>query len=524
MTVVVSMPVSETFAIPRYADTIVAGGGTAGAVVAGLLAAGSVESILVLEAGPDYGPLTGNGWPAALKDASQLADSHDWAYDSGACYADRTVAFQRARVIGGCSAHNGCAAIWGSRLDYDAWAAAGNTGWATDDLLPLFQSANRRLRVRQPGPGEITPFQQACLNAAPAADIPIVADLNDLDEDIGMAPSPVNIHQGVRYNTAFGYLDPVRDRPNLTILGNMPVDRLLLDGDHVTGVVAVGPDGPVTIEAGRVVVAGGTYGSPAILLRSGIGDPEELRQAGVTPTHALPGVGRNLHDHPSIFLSFAGSPELQRQMRAFGARHWAPEEQTIGKARSSHCAEAFDLHLYPVNSPDLDNPGNRSWAIFAACMTPRARGTLRLAGADPATAPVIDHQYLCDVDGHDRRVLVDAIKLARAMAAAPSLANLIGAELAPGPEVRTDDAIADWIDRTVQHYFHPVGTCKMGPASDAEAVVDLTGRIHGLANAYVADCSIMPVVPRANTNIPAVVVGERIGRWLARSSHAFNVG
>jgi choline dehydrogenase len=370
--------------------------------------------------------------------------------------------------------------------------------------------------VRQPGPEEITPFQQACLDAAPAAGIPIVDDLNDLDENVGMATSPVNIHQGVRYNTAFGYLDPVRDRPNLTILGNMLVDRLLLDGDRVTGVVAVGPDGPVAFEAGRVVVAGGTYGSPAILLRSGIGDPVALRQAGVTPTHALPGVGRNLHDHPSIFLSFAGSPALQRQMRDFGARHWVPEEQTIGKARSSHCAEAFDLHLYPVSSPDPDHLGNRTWAIFGACMTPQSRGMLRIAGADPTASPVIDHRYLCDVDGHDRRVLVDAVKLARAMAAAPSLAHLIGAELAPGLDVQTDEMIADWVDRTIQHYFHPVGTCKMGPASDPDAVVDPTGRIHGLSNAYVADCSIMPVVPRANTNIPAVVVGERIGRRLAR--------
>ncbi|MGH2533392.1 MAG: GMC family oxidoreductase [Thermomicrobiales bacterium] len=499
---------------PRYADTIIAGGGAAGAVVASLLAARSDQSIVVLEAGPDYGPLAANGWPAELKDASRLADTHDWAFDSGSCYPDRTVLFQRARVIGGCSAHNGCAAIWGSRLDYDAWAAAGNTGWATDNLVPLFHSANQRLRVRQPGPDEITPFQQACLDAAPAAGIPLVDDLNDLDEHVGMAASPVNIDQGVRFNTAFGYLDPVRDRPNLTVLGNMLVDRLLLDGDRVTGVTAIGPDGPVSIAAGRVIVAGGAYGSPAILLRSGIGDPDQLQQVGVTPTHDLSGVGRNLHDHPSIFLTFAGSPELLRRMRVFGASHWLPDEQTIAKARSSHCREAFDLHLYPVSSPNPDDPAARTWAIFAACMTPRSRGTLTLASADPATPPVIDHQYLRDVDGHDRRVLVDAVHLARAMAAAPSLKHLIGAELAPGPDTQTDDAIANWIDATVQHYFHPVGACKMGPASDPEAVVDPTGRIHGLANAYVADCSIMPVIPRANTNIPAVVVGERIGRWL----------
>ena len=220
---------------------------------------------------------------------------------AGNLYAPRVVDYARARVIGGCSSHNGCAAIWGSRVDYDGWAALGNPGWSTDELRPLFEAGSERLRVRIPEPAEITPFQRASLDAAVDAGIPRVADLNNLDENLGMAPSPANIANGVRWNTAFAYLDAVRERSNLTIVGNATCDRLEIKSGRVSAIVVAGRDGPVRVEAGRVVVAAGTYGSPAILARSGIGDPRELRAAGITATHDLPGVGRNLHDHPLSF-------------------------------------------------------------------------------------------------------------------------------------------------------------------------------------------------------------------------------
>jgi choline dehydrogenase len=179
--------------LPNFTDTIVIGGGTAGAAVAGILAQHSDQSVLLLEAGPDYGAFAAGRWPAELTNAGSIPTTHDCGYDSGAQYASRVIPFERARVIGGCSSHNGCAAIWGSRLDYDGWAAAGNPGWSTDDLLPIFRAASERLRVRIPEPQEITPYQRAALEAAAEAGIPRVADLNNLDENLGMAPSPVNI-------------------------------------------------------------------------------------------------------------------------------------------------------------------------------------------------------------------------------------------------------------------------------------------------------------------------------------------
>ena len=507
-------PPSARAPLPSFADTVVIGGGTAGAAIAGLLAEHSEQSVLLIEAGPDYGSFAAGRWPADLIDAGAIPTTHDWGYDSGEQYKPRVIGFERARVIGGCSSHNGCAAIWGSRLDYDGWAALGNPGWSTDELRPLFRAASDRLRVRIPEPTEITPFQRATLDAAAEAGIPRVADLNDLDQDLGMAPSPVNIVNGVRWNTAFAYLDPVRERSNLTIVGDSPCDRLEIRAGRVNAVIVVGREGLVRVETGQVIVAAGTYGSPAILMRSGIGEPSELRAAGIAPALELPGVGHNLHDHPRVSISYAGTRELQETMTAFARDHWMPEEQTIAKAQSSRCARGFDLHIYPVGGPDPTTRTGWRWTLEVACMTPRSRGALRIASADVAAPPIIDHRYLSDPDSEDLRVLTDGIALAREIAAKPALSRLVGGELSPGSRAATRIEIEAFVRANCLHYYHPVGTCRMGAAFDRSAVVDSRGKIHGLDNAYVADASIMPVIPRANTNLPALVVGERIARWL----------
>ena len=493
------------------------GGGTTGAVVAGLLAERGDERVLVLEAGPDFGSFRDGRWPEDLLDARALGYTHDWRYASGETYPNRTVNFERAKVIGGCSSHNGCAAIWGSRVDYDGWANSGLDGWSSTDLLTFFARAAQRMRVRCYSREEITPFQQACLDAAEPAGIPLTGDLNDFDEDEGMAASPVNIVDGTRWNAAFAYLDPVRARTNLTIASGCEVDRLVIDQGAVTGVRYIGLDGPGEVSANRFVVAGGTYGSPAILLRSGIGDPDELRQIGIEPTVELSGVGRNLHDHPSVRLKFAGTPQLESLMTRFAAERWMPEEQTIAKVRSPlypDSSPGFDLHLYPVGGPDNTSETGWHWSLPVACMTPRSRGAVTLRSPDPSREPKIEHQYLSDTDGLDRAVLREGLRVARRLASQSELGDLLGAELSPGPAIEDDAALEEWIDGAIEHYYHPVGTCAMGAASDPLAVTDARGRIHGLENAFVADCSIMPVILRANTNIPAIVVGERIASWL----------
>lgn len=501
----------------RNYDTVILGGGTAGAVVAGLLADGSSESILLLEAGADYGAFEAGRWPSDLLDARALAYTHDWKLDSEATYPGRVVPFERACVMGGCSSHNGCAAIWGSRVDYDDWANRGLAGWSTDDLLPFFQTANERMRVRNYEPSDITPFHQACLEAAEQAGISRVSNLNDLDEDEGIAPSPVNIWHGNRWNSALAFLDPARTRPNLEIEGNALVDRLLIEKGRATGVRYIGADGPTEVRASRFVIAGGTYGSPAILMRSGVGDPVALSTLGIEATLELRGVGQNLHDHSAVQLEFSGSETLVKRMRDFGSNHWMPEEQTIAKLRSPHYPideAGFDLHVYPVGGPDDTRSSGWHWQFPVACMTPRSRGWLKLRSSDPNALPLIDHRYISDEHGHDRAVLVAGVHLVREWASQGAFRDLLGDELAPGPDAKTASEIAAWIDASVGHYYHPVGTCAMGEDSDAMAVTDARGKVHGLDNTFVADCSIVPVIPRANTNIPAVVIGQRIARWL----------
>ena len=198
-----------------------------------------------------------------------------------------------------------------------------------------------------------------------------------------------------------------------------------------------------------------------------------------------------------------------------------PEEQTIAKFRSRHYPQAepgFDLHLYPVGGPDSETASGWHWYFPVACMTPESRGAVTLRFADPSQEPRIDHGYITDPEGHDRAILMEGVRIGRELAAQPALRDLLGEEIEPGLPQKSDADLERWIDGTIAHYYHPVGTCAMGPESDRQAVTDARGRIHGLDNVFVADCSIMPVIPRANTNVPAVVVGERIAGWLLGGS------
>lgn len=493
-----------------HADVVVIGGGTAGAAVAARLIEGTSQSVMLIESGPDYGAFSEQRWPAQLLDARSLPGGHDWGYVNGARTGRPSHLLERARVVGGCSSHNGCAAIWGSRLDYDHWAALGNDGWSADELLPFFKLASETLRVKRISTSEITPWHQACLDTAPKIGIPQVDDLNNLDEDIGMSTSPVNIVDGVRWNSAFAYLDALRENRRLIIRAQTQVDRVQVQNNRVVGVEAIGPDGPLTIQAGTVIVCAGTYGSPAILLRSGIGPASELSSLGIETKFNL-SVGKNLHDHPAVYLKFSGTPQIVDAMMDFAAKGGTLfSEQTIAKFRSKYCTSAYDLHLFPVGGQFMDQADSWEFLLPVANMTPLSRGSVKLTSADPFATLKIDTAYLSDPEGRDLAILWNGIELVREYACQQPLANLIGEEISPTVEYKTPEDVR----RDNLHYYHPVGTCKMGPASDSTAVVDARGKVYGLDNLYVADGSIIPVVPRANTNIPVLVVGERIAAWL----------
>jgi choline dehydrogenase-like flavoprotein len=427
--------------IPETTDVIVVGGGTAGAAVAARLVAVG-RTVLVLEAGPDPGPLGDPRWPADLLDGARLGTSHDWGFDSGDTYPDQVVRFERSRVIGGCSAHNGAVQTWGHRLDYEGWATIGGPGWDADALTPLFDRASQQLRVRTYATAELTPWQRAWYDAGPEVGLPHPAEL--------------------------------------------------------------------------VVLCGGTFGSPAVLLRSGIGPAGELRALGIEVVEDRPGVGANLHDQPFVLMSWEGSAQIAHAMDAHAAGGWAPDEQVMAKAATRFDPDGFDLHILPYSPTHLSPTGDRTWHAGAGCLQPRSRGRVWLTSADPQALPRVDHCFYSDPEGHDLAVLTEGVARMRELAAQPALAGLLGRELAPGPAGLTSDAdIRAHLLSHVDNYWHPVGTCAMGSACDPAAVVDGRGTVHGVSGCRVADCALMPTVPRATTAMPALVVGERVAAFIA---------
>ncbi len=483
---------------------IVVGSGSGGASFAGTLAADGRHQVVLLEAGPDYGPFAAGGWPEALLQTRSLPQGHDWGLMNQDQPGGRRYTLRRAKVIGGCSAHNGCSAVRGLRGDFDSWAAAtGAAHWRADAVLPDFLAIEQALRLRDYPPAEISPFQAAAFQAAMTLGLPETRSFNDLDEGPAVGFCPVNKQGSTRWNAAFAFLDPLRDSGRLEILAEAEVQSILLEGRRAVGVRAARHGQSVEVTGDLVVLAGGAYGSPMLLLASGIGDPALLTAAGIAPRHALPGVGRNLQDHPSGQLRYAGSPALEQATQDF-AHHAVPyEEGLIVKARSSLASTAIDLHLVPCGGQLED--GSWNWEILVALVAARARGCIEpLPGGHFA----IRHRHFTDPAGQDQATLLEGVALARRMAAAlPGL----GAELAPGPGAD----LAAWVRDAHVHYWHPAGTCAMGRDPAAGAVTDGEGRVHGLAGLMVADASIMPTVVAANTNLATVMLGYRLARRVA---------
>jgi choline dehydrogenase len=486
-------------------DVIVVGGGTAGAVVAARLVEAGLR-VAVVEAGPDYGSYRFGGWPAELVDAGALPESHDWGYRGQGAGGQR-LAFERAKVIGGCSAHNGCAQLAGWRGDYDAWAASGCPGWSGEELRPRFARAAGRLRVRHFSPEEIQPFQRGFLEAAVAAGIPRTDDLDDLDGGVGCGPEPVNAAGGVRWNTAFAYLDPVRDRRELTIVPDAAVDRVLIANGQAFGVRAWVDGQSRELRADLVVLCAGVYGTPEILLRSGIGPAADLVELGIRVHVDLPAVGANLHDHPASQLEFAGTEPLREELELFARTYWLAEEQALAKIASPTADGPFDLHVYPWVEPDETQQAGWRCVVPVGLLTPKSRGRLRLRSADPAVRAQVDHAYLAKAA--DVAALAYGVRWALQVVRQPEIAGYLGSPLRFPPDLH-DDALDRWIRSTHAHYWHPAGTCRMGPDPAKGAVVDPRGRVYGVRGLHVADASVFQRLPRATPALPTAVVGERI--------------
>src|SRR5688572_20817181 len=456
-------------------DAIVVGGGTAGCVLAARLSEDPERTVCLVEAGPDYGRHADGRWPEDMLDARTLPMSHLWETEP----ADRSAS--RARIIGGCSAHNACLVVWGSRGDYDEWG----DGWTFAELEPYLRRAEAVLATRVDRDGELSPFHRALLDAGPRVGLPRLDSINDLDATTGVAPAAINAREAVRWNTAFAYLDEARERPNLTIVSDTLVDRVAIEDRRAVGVES--DSGRIAAET--VIVAAGAYGSPALLLRSGIGPASDLERLGIAVVESLP-VGIGLVDHPGLGIEWLAAPaHVPDAGPAFAT-------SLLVRARSDSCPDdAWDLHFLPWLE-ETDDGWSTSAVVYL--LKPDSRGSVRLRSPDPRTPPAIDHGFLAE--DHDLERLVSGVALMR------SLAEEAGA----GQEVRpgSTESLTAYARREVRGIFHPTGTCAMG------TVVDTRGTVLGVEGLVVADASIMPTIPRANTNLSTVAIAERISDLL----------
>lgn len=494
--------------LPRSVDTVVVGAGAGGAAFASALAAHSDENVLLLEAGPDYGPLTAGQWPSDMLDARYIPLSHDYTLRHASGSRSAALDLPRARIAGGCTAHNGCTASVGAREDYDEWSRIGGPGWSAAEVEPLLQFVHDRFRVRRYGMDELTPPQRAFVEAGLASGLPFADDLDTLEAAEGIGPMPVNIVDGVRWNSAFAFLDAVRHLPNLCIAGGVTVQRVDLHAGRATGVTVRRGTSDQRISAARVVVAAGAYHSPALLLASGIGPADDLRALGIASCADLPGVGGHLLDHACVQLDFTGTPGLQEEIRAMA---WGPDEQTVGRARSSVCDSGpYDMHVFMVAGSNSGHPDLPPITLYGGAMRAKSEGRVTLGPNLDVVSPVIDHRYGTDPEGYDRQVFREALELLTDMSSRKQLAAILGS--AVGRDHDPLDRIAS--------YCHPAGSCKMGPASDSTAVVDWNGGVHGVEGLFVSDASVMPSITRGNINLPTAMIGIRIAAGLLNRAPA----
>jgi choline dehydrogenase len=493
-------------------DAIIVGGGSAGAVLAARLSESSQRRVLLLEAGLVYPPM---GYPQQLADRNLMgaATGSDWGYVTEPGFIGHPIAALRGKVLGGSSAVNGAVTLRALPSDFARWAERGLKGWSFDEVLPDYTTLENAdggddswhghsgpLPIHQLRRDEVSPMQRAFIDAAQANGIPATADFNGASPK-GVGPYPINVVDGTRVNTGMAYLtDEVRSRPHLEIRGDTLVDRVIFDGTRTTGVQL--EDG-TRLRAAEVILSAGVYGSPAVLLRSGIGPTSDLRGMGIPVVVDLP-VGQRLQDHPYYSNTYAARPErIGEQVPVVGAIAWV--------ASSKASEGELDIHITATHLFDRSkSPTGVGFELAVCIVRPGSIGSLKLASRDPNVAPRIDLNFLHQLE--DRQLMLEGIRLARRIAATRPLADLIAYELTPGRAATTEASVQQSMLATVNTYDHPTSSAPMGADDDPTAVVDWLGVVRGVDGLRVVDAAIFPDVPSTAINLTVIMAAEHISR------------
>ncbi|CAK7256951.1 MULTISPECIES: choline dehydrogenase [unclassified Shinella] len=534
-------------------DFIIIGAGSAGCVLANRLSADPANKVLLLEAGgKDLNPLF--RLPMLM---GKLFHSgiYNWHYhtEPEPHLNGRSLYWPRGKVLGGTSTINGMIYVRGNRHDYDRWAQMGAAGWSYDEVLPAFLRSEAH--VQRNGAfhnteGELTVCRARGWNglldvfnqAGGEAGYPLNDDFNG-EEQEGFGRYDFTITKGKRCSTAYAFLRPARDRPNLTILTRAHTRRVLVENGRAVGVEFSRRGNTSKVYADRdVILSAGVVNSPQILMLSGIGAAGELAEHDIRVVRDLPGVGKNLQDHVDCVMAYECREPvtLYSDLRAdkltwsvvqgmlFGegiATTFPYEAGAFVKSRTDLAAPDIQLHFMPAleKTANLHFPNpfrkerveaNHGFSLRVGPVNPESRGEITLRSADPMDRPRITANYL--QTEFDIRTMINAIRITREIISQKAFDKYRGQELAPGPAVESDAEMVTWLRANAMTTFHPVGTCKMG--SDPMAVVDSRLNVHGIKGLRVADASIMPIISSGNTNAPAIMIGERAADFILKET------